>query len=157
MKYLYTQITFAEIPDEINLCIGLTNCPIHCKDCNQKELWENIGNELTIDELKALIDRNSGISCVCFMGGDSNPSEIDELAAWVKRNTLLKVGWYSGRSYIDSRVSVFNFDYIKVGAYVKELGGLDCESTNQRLYHILKSGEYFELKDITNRFWKTKL
>ena len=38
LKYLDTMVTFSEIPDEVTLCINLTNCPYHCPDCHSKEL-----------------------------------------------------------------------------------------------------------------------
>ena len=56
MKYLDTMITFSEFPDEIALCINITNCPFHCPGCHSPELWEDIGTELTFDEVLKLID-----------------------------------------------------------------------------------------------------
>ena len=46
-----------------------------------------------------------------------------------------------------------NFDYIKLGPYVDRLGPLNRETTNQRLYKVLRNGE---MKDITRKFWKKK-
>ena len=51
MKYTDTQITFSEFPDEIALCINISNCPFHCPGCHSPELWEDIGTELTYDEV----------------------------------------------------------------------------------------------------------
>ena len=48
MKYQYAKVTFQEIPDEITLCIAISGCKIHCKDCNQKNLWKDKGKELDI-------------------------------------------------------------------------------------------------------------
>jgi anaerobic ribonucleoside-triphosphate reductase activating protein len=45
-----------------------------------------------------------------------------------------------------------NFDYIKLGAYIEELGGLDSLKTNQRLYKITNE----QMEDITNHFQKQK-
>ena len=56
MKYLNTAITFREFPDEISLCINITNCPFHCSGCHSPELWKDVGKELTIDELLNLIN-----------------------------------------------------------------------------------------------------
>ena len=38
LKYVDSQITFREIPDEITLCINISNCPFRCKGCHSKEL-----------------------------------------------------------------------------------------------------------------------
>lgn len=46
MKYQYAKVTFQEIPDEITLCIAISGCKVHCKDCNQKNLWKDEGKEL---------------------------------------------------------------------------------------------------------------
>ena len=86
------------------------------------------------------------------MGGDSEPSRINSLARYIKKNHHdLHVGWYSGRTRISSQIENRHFDYIKIGPYLKHLGGLKEKTTNQRLYKI---GNDFELKDITNAFWK---
>ena len=150
MKYTDTQITFSEFPDEIALCINITNCSFHCPGCHSPELWEDIGTELTFDELNKLIQSNKGITCVGFMGG-----YVLGLSPLLKYcNQLypkLKLGWYTGMK----RPPVLGFnldllDYIKLGPYIKELGGLDNPNTNQRFYKI----ENGQLIDWTYKFWK---
>lgn len=146
LKYTDTQITFREIPDEITLCINISGCPIKCQDCHSKELWNDIGNELTEDKLISLIKENPGITCVCFMGGDSNYKSLQELIESVKnlkQNLSIKIAFYSGRNDIQYIIDncndaswINNLDYIKVGSFIKELGGLDNPNTNQRLYAI---------------------
>ena len=76
LKYSETEVTFREVPDEISLVINITNCPYHCPGCHSKHLWEDTGERLTPDKLCDLIDNNEGISCVCFMGGDSDLEEL---------------------------------------------------------------------------------
>ena len=148
MKYTDTQITFSEFPDEISLCINITNCSFHCPGCHSPELWEDIGTELNKGELSKLIESNKGISCVGFMGG--KPDLINTLAAFVKNEYKLKVGWYWGGENIPKNINLFHFDYIKIGPYKKELGGLDNPNTNQRFYKI----ENGQLIDWTYKFWK---
>ena len=171
MKYTTTQITFREVPDEISLCINISNCPIHCPDCHSKELWEDIGIDLTPEELQRLIQENNGISCVCFMGGDNELNQAQELGNFIKQEfPQLKTAWYSGRKNLDVffvdcitnnipiQKFVDGFDYIKVGPYRKEYGGLDNPNTNQKLYQkivphfALDFKDYF--MDITYKFWK---
>ena len=86
LKYVNTMVTFSEVPDEIALCINITGCKIGCKNCHSPYLAEDIGKELNIDSLHELISSNKGITCVSFMGGDSNPKEIDYLAFRGSRN-----------------------------------------------------------------------
>jgi len=157
VKYYNAMVVFEEIPDEITLAINITNCPCHCKGCHSKFLWEDVGTELTFDELERLIEENDGITCVCFMGGDANPKEINDLAIYTnKRNVCgyksLKVGWYSGRDEISNDIFLGNFDYVKIGHYDEKLGGLDKETTNQRLFKRTIQ----DLEDITSKFWKKR-
>ena len=159
LKYVDTKVTFSEVPDEISLCIEISNCPCHCKGCHSSYLAEDIGEPLNLQHLTNLIDSNRGISCVCIMGGDANPSEVDDIAQDIKEYyPELKVGWYSGRQELSKDIELGNFDYIKLGPYKEEFGPLNSRTTNQRFYkvHIEPSGgNYWEsLEDITNKFWK---
>ena len=66
IKYQYTKVIFQEIPDEITLCIAISGCKIHCKDCNQKNLWKDEGKDLNIQELDSLINANKGYVALWF-------------------------------------------------------------------------------------------
>lgn len=149
LKYVDAKVVFAEIPDEITLAINISNCPCHCKGCHSPYLAEDIGTELTFNELRRLIKNNSGISCIAFMGGDSEPERIDALASFVTNHYQLKVAWYSGRQELSKDIELRNFDAIKLGPYIEELGPLSSKTTNQRFYKV--NGK--ELVDITSRFY----
>lgn len=150
-KFASFDIVFQEIPNEVTLAINLTNCPFRCAECHSAHLQEDIGTELTILNLdKLILTYGKSISCVCFMGGDATPFEIADLAAYLHANTKLKTAWYSGRKSIPENYPTEHFDFIKIGPYIKELGGLDSKTTNQRLYQILNN----TLTDITFKFWK---
>ena len=48
-----------------------------------------------------------------------------------------------------------HLDFIKLGHYDEELGGLDSPTTNQRLYQIERAGDDMHWEtDITHLFWK---
>lgn len=156
LKYYNTDITFAEVPDEISLIINFTGCPIRCKGCHSPWLWDNRkGKEFNEQVLKKMIYDAGGISCVCFMGGDQDPEYVSGLALLIHNdyNDKLKVAWYSGcerdpRDFID-------FDYIKIGPYIKELGPLNKVGTNQRMFQIIKKrNSQPNIIDITYKFWK---
>ena len=153
MKYTGVEITFAEVPDEITLCINISNCPCHCTGCHSPYLAEDIGEELTEDSLHKLISSNEGITCVAFMGGDSSPYEIKDLAMFIRVTyPKLKIAWYSGRETIPNGImlNLQDFDFIKLGPYKEEFGPLNSKTTNQRMYRVHNS----ELEDITNKFWR---
>lgn len=151
LKYVDTKVVFAEIPDEITLAINISGCPCNCKGCHSSYLAEDIGEPLDLQHLTNLIDSNKGITCVCIMGGDANPSEVDDIAQDIKEYyPELKVGWYSGRQELNKDIELSNFDFIKLGPYIEEFGPLNSKTTNQRFYKV--NGK--ELVDITSRFWK---
>ena len=151
LKYIDTKVVFQEIPDEVTLAINISNCPCKCKGCHSPYLANNEGEPLTVIDISKLIKKNKGISCICFMGGDSSSKTINSLATWIKSNYQeLKVAWYSGRIELSKDIKLRNFDYIKLGPYIEELGPLNSTSTNQRFYKV----EDNKLVDITNKFWK---
>ena len=151
LRYVNYGVVFQEIPDETTLSINLSNCPIKCKDCHSKYLWQDVGTELDNNAIDDLLDKYDGdITCVCIMGGDSEPQSVNLLAAHIRATRVgLKIGWYSGRDKLSEHIDKRNFDYIKVGPYIKECGGLKSRTTNQRLYRMEGSRQC----DITDKFW----
>ena len=89
------------------------------------------------------------------MGGDSDPSYINEMAEWVRNESNIKIAWYSGRQELSKYIDLMNFDFIKLGPYDEEKGPLNKRTTNQRFYKVFhfSTGRY-ELIDITHKFWK---
>ena len=154
LKYVDTLVGFAEIPNEITLAINISNCPCHCKNCHSSYLAEDIGEPLDLQHLTNFIDSNKGITCVCIMGGDANPSEVDDIAQDIKEYyPELKVGWYSGRDYISEDINLENFDYIKYGHYDENKGPLNSKTTNQVMLEIEVVDNKVFKKDITSKFW----
>ena len=155
LKYVDSKVVFAEIPDEITLAINIANCPCHCINCHSSYLAEDIGEPLDLQHLTNLIDTNKGITCVCSMGGDANPNEVDDIAQDIKEYyPELKVGWYSGRQELSKDINLENFDYIKLGPYMKDRGPINCKTTNQVLLKIEIVQDKVFTKDITAKFWK---
>lgn len=153
LKYVNTQVVFQEIPNETTLAINISNCPCHCKGCHSPYLAEDIGEPLIERELEKLIRENKGITCIAFMGGDSDPEKINDLARHVPYcygGEILLVAWYSGRNEIPKEIDLKNFDYIKLGPYIEEFGPLDSPSTNQILYKIVNG----EMENINYKFYK---
>ncbi len=152
LKYVDAKVVFAEVPDEVTLAINISNCPCQCKGCHSSYLAQDIGTELTFNEVRKLIKKNSGISCIALMGGDAEPDKINTLASFIINHYgSIKVAWYSGRQELNNNIDLCNFDYIKLGPYKEEFGPLNSRTTNQRFYKV--NGK--ELVDMTNKFWKT--
>ena len=153
LKYVNTGIVFQEIPNEVTLAITISNCPCHCPGCHSHYLWEDIGLPLNADAIDAFADQyGKDITCISFMGGDSDPKGVNQLAQYIhEEHPEFKVAWYSGKTIISPMVNKQDFDYIKIGPFIKHLGPLKKPTTNQRLYRQNETGAF---EDITPLFWR---
>ena len=153
LKYVNTGIVFQEIPDEVTLAINISNCPCHCPGCHSRYLWEDVGLPLNTEAIDDFVEEyGDDITCLAFMGGDSDPKGVNILAQYIHEEyPQFKVAWYSGKTVISAAVNRADFDYIKIGPFIRHLGPLKSPTTNQRLYRQNDQGEF---EDITHRFWK---
>ena len=158
-RYLKVQEIFQEIPGEISLGISISGCTIHCKGCNQRDLWEDKGIILDIPELDRLLELHKGVTCLCLLGGER---DIDSLITlFMHAHPKIKTAWYCGLDRIPKEhIGILTYlDWVKTGHYDIELGGLNSSTTNQRLYQFNPySSNCSELgkgwEDITYKFWK---
>lgn len=163
MKYVSCAVTFAEVPDEVCLTIQLSQCPFRCHGCHSPYLRDDIGRDLN-QGLPEILARYQGlVTCVCLMG-DGPKHEYARLRDIVRtcHEHGLKVAHYSGynnwQDYLaNADINPLHnvdeeFDYVKLGPYVEELGPLTSQTTNQRFYKRTKDASHWE--DITNKFWK---
>lgn len=139
MKYLYYDVVFQEIPDELSIAFLITNCPRRCDGCHSPQLQDDVGKELGYDELKRIIECNTInneplFSCVVFMGGEQYH---DILLSHLKycESLKIKTALYTGADDVDDEIKQ-HLNYLKVGAYKKELGGLESPITNQKLIKL---------------------
>ena len=156
LRYLYHSVIFREIPNEVTLGISLTGCQIRCKGCHSRELWEDRGTPLTINELDKLLKENEGITCLLLFGGEHDISALMELFLWAgKKWNGIKRAWYCGLDFIpkDKYQILDDLEYVKTGHFDAELGGLESPKTNQRLYQVSHNGAENELCDITKRLY----
>ena len=155
LRYINTDIVFQEFPDEVTLAINVSGCPCRCPGCHSQFLWADRGEDLTTEALSTLIlVMEDTITCVGFMGGDADAEEVDRLAEHIRcHHAGLKIGWYTGRTAISPLINQQRFDYIKVGPYLRHLGGLDSPFPNHRMYRRCADGSF---EDITSRLWKAQ-
>jgi anaerobic ribonucleoside-triphosphate reductase activating protein len=115
---------------------------------------KDTGEILDKNVLIELLEKyGNAITCICFMGGDSDPQEVQHLSVFLRNLTgnRIKIAWYSGRQHLPEGCALRCFDFIKLGPYVEYFGGLDSASTNQRFYRI----ENGSMIDLTSRFLKS--
>lgn len=152
LKYANYDIVFQEFPDEVTLAVNLSGCPCRCPGCHSQYLWEDVGNDLTLERLLALADKYGvGITCVGLMGGDAAPEEVlSLLEAFHAERPSLRTGWYSGRQDLPLTFTDYHApDYVKLGPWCEELGPLSSPTSNQRLYRYHEDGTR---EDITSKF-----
>ena len=147
LKYSGYTIVMQEVPNEISLAINISDCPYKCKGCHSMYLWDYIGDYL-IDDIDNLLNKyNNLISCVCFMGGDQNQDELLYCLQKAKKKKL-KTCLYTGNDDINSISNeiIKNLDYIKIGRYIEKFGGLNCKTTNQKMFDLNNNEEIFLYK-----------
>lgn len=152
-------ITLTEVPNQIAVFFEIGNCTIHCEDCHSPELWDtNYTKDMeTYQDIKNYIEKQYklGANAVLFMGG-LRSSGID---SEVFIQDILKPLYYDGydiclydggkEDYTVIKAAQY-CKWIKIGPYIKALGGLDNPNTNQRFYQleedmwIDKTKEYFQ-------------
>lgn len=157
LKYLKLDVVFQEIPDEMSLAIAISGCQVHCRGCNQRELWEDKGYPLDVHTIENMLYNHKGITCLLLLGGEHDIDSLIEIFQYAHRR--IKTAWYCGLDMIpkDKRGILQYLDYVKVGRFDPELGPLNDPNTNQRLYILEHQGDgnYYET-DITSRFWHNK-
>ena len=142
-----TNVVFQEVPDEISLTLSISECPMRCEGCHSSYLQCATGSQLTESTLEEYLAKYGNyISCVLFYGGDWKENQLIEALKLVKSKGL-KTALYTGSGKVSKNIEK-NLDYLKLGNYNKDLGGLKSKSTNQRFYKLP------EYKDITYKFWE---
>lgn len=138
-------VTLREVPKHISLVLNISQCPFRCTGCHTPELQDSSGVFLSIDLLDQLINENEGITVVTFMGGNQFTQELIDLLLHVKHRGL-KTCLYTGSDKVS--ISILSLlDYIKLGKYKENLGGLESKRTNQRFINIING------KVLNNKFW----
>ena len=164
LKYFDYSVTFSEFPDEISLCVNISNCPNKCEKCSESWLSQDVGFILNDESISDLIKKNPGITLFGFMGGDNDPIERARLSVFIKEKFKIKTGVYSGSDSI-YLPGIETFDYYKYGRWIypfdksenlisdKQCGPICYTGTNQKMFEI-KNGKMI---DITYKFHKNKI
>lgn len=151
----YTEIGLSpyEVPEHNSICIYISGCRYCCKNCHYPMLRQNdFGDKLFENFIKIVQLYQNQATCVCFLGeGQNTIYEHEEFYRMIEiaRNYNLKTCLYCGRdTYIEEWMN--GFDFVKLGSYQENCGGLDEKTTNQRLLEKTKSG----FIEITYKFWE---
>lgn len=125
-----TYISIHEVPGETAFILNISECKNNCKGCHSPELLTSVGTFLTNSYLKEVLSSYKDlVTCVCFMGGDDPLDELQNHLIFLKSNGY-KTCLYTARESTPKELEGL-LDYIKLGPYKEEVGGLDIETTNQ--------------------------
>lgn len=140
MRFSTVDIVLQEVPGEISLALGISGCPLRCDGCHSPYLRNGRhGTHLTTSIFLNLLEKYRGyISCVLFLGGEWHPVELVGFLE-MARAFGLKTALYTGQEAVSEEL-VAQLTYLKTGEYKEALGGLSCETTNQRFTNV-ETGE----------------
>ncbi len=136
MNYSSKQIVWQEVPGEVSLAYTISGCPLRCPGCHSADTWPlGAGDKLFVQEFKAQLQQYHGlITCVLFMGGEWHEQMLLELLELAQKQGL-KTCLYTGLEDV-SRDLKAHLTYLKTGPWVRELGGLDSATTNQKFIDV---------------------
>lgn len=131
-----SEILLQEIPGEVSLSYLVSGCPLGCKGCHSQDSWSgHRGDLLTTERISNDCQKYQGlVSCVLFMGGEWQPTQLQRLLAACKQQHL-QTALYTGLDYCPPELRT-TLDYVKIGRWQQESGGLTNPLTNQRLYDL---------------------
>lgn len=136
MRIFAETISLLEVPGEISLTLGVSGCPHKCPGCSWAE-EDTAGDIVTIHGFSDKLEYFKGaVTVVTFLGGEWL-DDIEEFLQ-VAKDKGFKTCLYTGLEHVDIDTTLL--DYLKVGSWKQELGGLDAETTNQRFIKV-ESGD----------------
>ena len=149
----YTEVCLSphEVPDHSSLCIYISGCVNGCIECHYPLLQQSNYGDLLFANYENIVALYSAYAtCICFLGEGNNTceehEEFENMVAYARLQGL-KTCLYCGRdTVIESWMEIF--DYIKLGGFQKNRGGLDSPTTNQRMFEKAAHGYV----DITYKF-----
>ena len=136
MKCYGKFITLSDVPNEIALSFCVVGCPLNCKGCS----WNSTPNKNEYDfDIIREIDKEPLVSCINFFGGEWLEKELLVYLRYSK-NKGKKTCLYTGLTldeFKNKHIGLLEYlDYLKVGRWVEQLGGLDSSTTNQIFYDL---------------------
>jgi len=129
-------IVLQEVPGEISLCFTISGCPLRCEGCHSPFLWkEGSGSKISRKGYKDILYRYSGLAtCVVFMGGEWHPKALILCLKYAIEHGY-KTCLYTGLEEVNKSL-LNHLTYLKIGPWIKELGGLGSKTTNQKFKEV---------------------
>jgi anaerobic ribonucleoside-triphosphate reductase activating protein len=138
MRFVSCRLVFQEVPDEISLAFLIAGCPVGCAGCHSAASWNaDRGEELSAAKLESLLLRHQRVvTCVVFLGGEWSEADLAARLDEVRARGL-KTCLYTGLEEEQvSDVLKSRLDFLKVGPFRAERGGLQDPGTNQKFIDL---------------------
>lgn len=168
LKVFDSCVTFSEFPDEITLCVNISNCPGYCEGCSEPWLLEDVGEFLTEEKIDELISLHPDITVFGLMGGDNDQEDVVRVATYVhSKYPKIKVGMYSGREYLSTKL-LNCLNLYKIGRFILPKGPvnewhqtnngvLQFPWSNQLLFEKMSNADGEVWMNTTYKFRKEKV
>lgn len=157
MYFSEPQIVFQEVPDEISLALSISGCDLGCKGCHSAQTWGYThGEKLTEEKIINFINKYKGMfSCFLFYGGEWLEEELIVFFSIIKKHNI-KICLYTGLTFDEFKLKNYQLlnylDFLKVGRWIKERGGLNSLTTNQIFLSVKKDRDNFIFKNLNYKF-----
>lgn len=159
------QYDIANAEDGIAVSFWVQGCPLHCKGCQNPQTWSpNGGLDLPEDYLqridKMIEERPEVISCFSVLGGEpfaeyNLPLTYEVIHHVSTKYPQLKIVCWTGYTYEELRKREDDYtqkllvmiDTLIDGPFVESKRDITLKlrgSTNQRILHNNKKGEFYE-------------
>lgn len=123
--------------DNIYFC----GCDLRCYYCHNKELWDEVGTEYTLDELLKKLDESDN-QLVAYMGGEPCTQNINPLTfALHKRNKKVVLFTASPNPWISFAADYYHVDVKLFSHYIYLRPPSDIKIT----YGLVSTGRYLEV------------
>lgn len=136
MRFSSEQVVWQEVPGEVSLAYTISGCQLRCPGCHSADTWPlTAGTLITLDYLQRKLEQYHGlITCVVFLGGEWHEQELLSYLQLAQQRGL-KTCLYTGLEDVSTELKAA-LTYLKVGPWLRELGGLDSPTTNQRFIEV---------------------
>ena len=136
MRYNRIDVVFQEVPDEISLLFAIAGCHKRCKGCHSPELWDEENGQVLSSQIfrSHICKYKDDITCVCFFGGEWDKENLIYFLD-IAKSLKLKTCLYTGSTDVSEDIRL-RLDFLKVGEWNRNLGGLDSPFTNQKFYSL---------------------
>lgn len=153
MKISSIETSFLDYPKLTTMLVFMSGCSLRCPNCHNPALQDqNIGSEVTMEELKHELIKRPLCRSITFSGGDPLFQSETLISFCKELSRVAKIGVYTGKSLKEVPVELLRYiSFLKTEPYIEKLGGIAEKTTNQKCWDVIdgipvENNEYFKIK-----------